>query len=164
MVKPPRSVWPMWAGVFLSLGAALCGFGLLAQFAAIPVRSGNAADFLRMGGLCLIVGGACALWSRRNNAIQRRLRRDGTAVSGTVHSVKHHIYVNWNRASFSNAAGHNSPWSVCCEYSYGGRTYTVRSDFLWARPAGGGQCPTIYLDPRRPGRAFIDPDTIRTVP
>lgn len=31
--------------------------------------------------------------------------------------------------------------------------------FLWAQPAPG-QRPAVYLDPKHPRRAFLDPDTL----
>ena len=56
--------------------------------------------------------------------------------------------------------GRNSPWSVRCTYEYGGRTYGVDSGLLWKEPAPGLQHPTVYVDPTRPKRAWVDLDTV----
>ena len=41
-------------------------------------------------------GAGCALACLARRRSQARLRREGTAVSGTVRSVRHHIFVTWN--------------------------------------------------------------------
>lgn len=89
-----------------------------------------------------------------------RLQSAGTAVPGTIVQVRRHSFIRWERESFSSWPGRNSPWSVRCTYEYGGRTYGVDSGLLWKEPAPGLQHPTVYVDPGRPKRAWVDPDTI----
>ena len=101
---------------------------------------------------------ALACLARRRS--QARLRREGTAVSGTVRSVRHHIFVTWNTQSFVNVPGRNSPWSAVCGYTWGGRDYTVSTGLLWGEPQEGSEV-LVWLDPDRPGRAFVDPDSVR---
>ena len=84
----------------------------------------------------------------------------GVAVPGTIVQVRHHVFINWNLEHFSSWPGQGSPWSVRCTYEYGGRTYGVDSGLLWKEPAPGLQHPTVYVDPGRPKRAWVDPDTI----
>ncbi len=84
---------------------------------------------------------------------------EGTAVSGTVRSVRHHIFVTWNTQSFVNVPGRNSPWSAVCGYTWGGWDYTVSTGLLWGSPRRGEAL--VWLDPDRPGRAFVDPDSVR---
>ena len=47
-----------------------------------------------------------------------------------------------------------------CIYRWEERTYCVRSQFLWRKPGGFEQRPTVYLDPLDPRRAWIDPETL----
>ena len=84
----------------------------------------------------------------------------GTVVTGTVRSVRHHIFVTWNTQSFVNVPGRNSPWSAVCGYTWGGRDYTVSTGLLWGEPQEGAEV-LVWLDPDRPGRAFVDPDSVR---
>lgn len=118
--------------------------------------------FLPIGGRPAGGGGAGAPWAclaRRRS--QARLRREGTAVSGTVRSVRHHIFVTWNTQSFVNVPGRNSPWSAVCGYTWGGRDYTVSTGLLWGEAPGGGGGPRLAGTRDRPGRAFVDPDSVR---
>ena len=62
--------------------------------------------------------------------------------------------------SFVNVPGRNSPWSAVCGYTWGGRDYTVSTGLLWGEPQEGAEV-LVWLDPDRPGRAFVDPDSVR---
>ena len=137
--------------------AELCAW-VLGLMGAFFLLFGGA--FLPIGAALLAAGGGCALACLARRRSQARLRREGTAVSGTVRSVRHHIFVTWNTQSFVNVPGRNSPWSAVCGYTWGGRDYTVAAGLLWGEPQEGAEV-LVWLDPDRPGRAFVDPDSVR---
>ena len=137
--------------------AELCAW-VLGLMGAFFLLFGGAV--LPIGAALLAAGGGCALACLARRRSQARLRREGTAVSGTVRSVRHHIFVTWNTQSFVNVPGRNSPWSAVCGYTWGGRDYTVSTGLLWGEPQEGAEV-LVWLDPDRPGRAFVDPDSVR---
>lgn len=101
-------------------------------------------------------GGGCALACLARRRSQARLRREGTAVSGTVRSVRHHIFVTWNTQSFVNVPGRNSPWSAVCGYTWGGRDYTVSTGLLWGSPRRGRRS-SFGWDPGPAGAGLCGP-------
>lgn len=154
-MKRPNSFPALWALLLSLIGGGLFLFGLVYTVFSLPMRSGSSWAILLTGGAFLIAGGACALLARRRSRQQTRLREHGTAVPGRSVRVKRHSFVTWNETP-----GSRSPWSVWCEYDYEGRAYTVRSGFFWTKPSEYDQHPLVYLDPERPQRAVLDPDSI----
>ena len=157
----PNSRAELCAWVLGLMGAFFLLFGGAALLWDIPVGgAGPDWAFLPIGAALLVAGGGCALACLARRRSQARLRREGTVVSGTVRSVRHHIFVTWNTQSFVNVPGRNSPWSAVCGYTWGGRDYTVSTGLLWGEPQEGAEV-LVWLDPDRPGRAFVDPDSVR---
>ena len=157
----PNSRAELCAWVLGLMGAFFLLFGGAVLLWYIPVGgAGPDWAFLPIGAALLAAGGGCALACLARRRSQARLRREGTAVSGTVRSVRHHIFVTWNTQSFVNVPGRNSPWSAVCGYTWGGRDYTVSTGLLWGEPQEGAEV-LVWLDPDRPGRAFVDPDSVR---
>ena len=119
-----------------------------------------------MGAFFLLFGGAVLLWdipvggAGPDWAFLPRGAALLAAGGGCARSVRHHIFVTWNTQSFVNVPGRNSPWSAVCGYTWGGRDYTVSTGLLWGEPQEGAEV-LVWLDPDRPGRAFVDPDSVR---
>ena len=138
----PNSRAELCAWVLGLMGAFFLLFGGAVLLWDIPVGgAGPDWAFLPIGAALLAAGGGCALACLARRRSQARLRREGTAVSGTVRSVR------------------NSPWSAVCGYTWGGRDYTVSTGLLWGEPQEGAEV-LVWLDPDRPGRAFVDPDSV----
>lgn len=135
----PNSRAELCAWVLGLMGAFFLLFGGAVLLWDIPVGgAGPDWAFLPIGAALLAAGGGCALACLARRRSQARLRREGTAVSGTVRSVRHHIFVTWNTQSFVNVPGRNSPWSAVCGYTWGGWDYTVSTGLLWGGPRRGG--------------------------
>ena len=157
-MKEPKSVWEILAPILLILGALFALLGALGLAGiSIPMRSGLQEDFFLIGAGLLAAGGLCALaaWGKRRR--QTWLRENGRAVPGEVTAVRHHTTINYGAVK----GRRRSPWSVECRYTWDGQTYTARTPLLWEKPAKGGQRPLVYLDPERPRRAAVDPDSVR---
>lgn len=160
-MRPPNSISALCAMTFGLLGAAFLILDVVFGGLGLPVRGASSGwAFLPIGGVCLLIGLVCALAVRRRRRREGRLQSAGVAVPGTIVQVNHHIFINWNLEHFSSWPGRNSPWSVRCTYEYEGRTYGVDSGLLWKEPAPGLQHPTVYVDPTRPKRAWVDLDTV----
>ncbi len=160
-MKPPSSYSVLIALVLIPLGGLFALLGLLGQAFPFTMRSGEAWQFIPVGLILAAVGGLCILAAAQKKVIQSRLLAGGRPVQGSILEVKHHIFVTYNISSFTNCPGKNSPWTVLCQYTWEGRTYTVRSGFFWRKPSEYDQHPVVYLDPEHPKRAFLDPDSIR---
>lgn len=163
-MKRPNSLFSVWAQALVVLGAVFCILGFASFVRPIPMRSGEAWMFLFAGLPLLLCGGVCALLAQRKRSVNARLRAEGVPVSGRVRSVKHHRFAAVKTIDFRSRRGRTSHWSVLCEYTWEGRTYTVRSGLLWSKPGDGEQHPVIYLDPQHPKNAFVAPDSIRPDP
>ena len=163
-MRPPDSISSLCALTFGLLGAAFVVIGTLYGCLGVSIRGASSSwAFLPIGVACLLLGLVCALAVRLRRRRERRLQSTGVAVPGTVIQVRHHIFINWNLEHFSSWPGRNSPWSIRCTYEYEGRTYGVDSGLLWHEPAPGLHHPTVYLDSKRPGRAYVDLDTVVTL-
>ena len=122
------------------------------------MRNGDSSSFL-LGGLPLLaLGGGLLLWARRKERDWYRLRTEGRAVPGRLvpEATRHHWYTSFG----SDGLRKRSPWTVLCTYQWEGKTYSVRSEFLWKRPAGTDQRPAVYLDPLAPQRSWVEPDSL----
>ena len=160
-MRPPDSISALCAMTFGLLGAAFVVIGALFGCLGVSIRGAASSwAFLPIGVVCLLIGLVCALAVRRRRRRERWLQSAGVAVPGTIVQVHHHIFINWNLEHFSSWPGRNSPWSVRCTYEYEGRTNGVDSGLLWKEPAPGHQHPTVYVDPTRPKRAWVDLDTV----
>ncbi|MBM6681662.1 DUF3592 domain-containing protein [Pseudoflavonifractor capillosus] len=159
-MRPPNSISALCAMTFGLLGAAFVAIGTLYGCLGVSIRGAASSwAFLPIGVVCLLIGLVCALVVRRRRR-EGRLRSAGIAVPGTIVQVRRHIFIRWERESFSSWPGRNSPWSVRCTYEYEGRTYGVDSGLLWKEPAPGLQHPTVYVDHTHPKRAWVDLDTV----
>ena len=157
-MRAPRCYEALLAFLLLMLGAIFSLLGLLFGSLSLPVRNGDARSFL-LGGLPLLaLGAGLLLWARRRERGWDWLKTEGRAVPGklVLEATRHHWYTSFG----SDGLRKRSPWTVLCIYQWEGKTYSVRSEFLWNRPAGSGQTPTVRLDPLVPQRAWIDPDSM----
>lgn len=159
MMRRPSSVLALWALVLGALGAVFTLLGLVGAAAAVPMRDGKASDFLPFGLTFLLAGGVCLCADRRKKAARARLLEEGRPVTGRIADVRHHPLINYNIQPFTTLPGRNSPWTALCEYQWEGQTYLLRSPLIWGRPREGARV-TVYLDPRRPKRAAVDPDSV----
>ena len=159
MKTPPQYVSQLLALVLGGIGAAFVLMGALYTWLHLPMRSGESWVFSVVGLGLLAAAGLCLAWYRRKKALCRRLRERGVKVEHVGCSVEKWAWINWNTRSFTNIPGQNSPWVVRATYLWEGKSYTVTSPLLWSQPAPV-QYPVIYIDPRHPRRAYIDPDTL----
>ena len=151
----PRTVRTLLSWVFLALGGLFTLIGLLSFVVYIPTRGGEARDFLLPGLLLLLAGGALLLTVCLKNRTDARLRAEGRSVPGTVLKIQYHPWVRVNQ---------NHPWTVLCAYQWEGETYRVRSALLWREPAPNGQRPAVYLNPDRPQKSYIAPESLQYKP
>ncbi len=158
-MRPPDSCAGLTALVLGALGAAFTLLGLVGEAAAIPMRGGQASDFLPFGLILLAAGGVCLCADRRKKAARARLLAEGRPVTGRIADVRHHLLINYNIQPFTALPRRNSPWTALCKYQWEGQTYLIRSPLLWSRPREGARV-TVYLDPRRPKRAAVDLDSV----
>ena len=160
-MRPPRCYEALLGFLFLVMGGVFSLLGLVDFFLSIPMRSGDAHVFL-VGGLPMLLAGGFLLWkARQMERTWERLRTEGRAVSGELvpEATRHHWYTGWG----SDGLHKRHPWTVLCIYRWEGRTYSVRSQFLWQEPAAGRQHPTVWLDPMAPKRAWVDPGSLQYV-
>ena len=158
-MRPPDSYAGLIALVLGALGAVFALLGLVGEAAAIPMRGGQASDFLPFGLAFLAAGGVCLGVDRLRAAARARLLAEGRRVRGEVLDVKRHIFVSFNTKDLIQFPGRSPPWTLLCSYTWEGRTYTVRSPFLWQQPANP-RSVDICIDPARPGRAAVDLDSV----
>ena len=128
----------------------------LSMVATIPMRNGE-PGFCGLAGLALLFAAMlCTLVVHWQGLRRERLRCDGFPVQGRIIKAVCHLSV-----SYGSGAGvrKRHPWTVLCEYSYEGQTYTVRSTFLWDEPVG--KTAKIFLDQLRPERAWVDPRSLQ---
>lgn len=160
-MKPPRTYRAIIALVLLALGGVFTLLGVLGAFAVpIPMRSGEAWMFLPVGLILLAAGVVLVLSLGRTKRLQARLRVEGVPVPGRVTAIRYHKYTSYG-SDPDFVSYKRSPWTVTCEYQWERQTYTVRSPLLWDKPRAEDQQPTVYLDPNRPRRAFLDPESLR---
>lgn len=159
MKTPPQYVSQLLALVLGGIGAAFVVMGLLFTGLHLPMRSGESWMFSVVGLGLLAAAGVCLLCYVRRKVCIRRLRERGVRVEHVGCSVEKCMWITWNTRSFTNIPGKNSPWVVRAVYLWEGKRYTVTSPLLWTQPTLV-QYPVIYIDPRHPRRACIDPDTL----
>ena len=159
MKTPPQYVSQLLALVLGCIGAAFVVMGLLFTGLHLRMRSGESWMFSAVGLVLLAAAGVCLLCYVRRKVCIRRLREQGVRVEHVGCSVEKCMWITWNTRSFTNIPGKNSPWVVRAAYLWEGKRYTVTSPLLWTQPAPV-QYPVIYIDPRHPRRACIDPDTL----
>lgn len=160
-MRQPRTIWALCAYIFGLMGILFALLGTIFYIAGIPFNGGPNWCFIPVGAAFLLGGAVC--WAKRRLKEQRieNLKATGIPVVGSIQSVRHLVWINWNKNTFVNRPGQASPWAVQCSYCYGGRTYTVKSLLSWTKPAAGFQQPVIYLDPCNPAHACVDMDTIK---
>lgn len=159
MKMPPQYVSQLLALVLGGIGAAFVLMGALYTWLHLPMRSGESWVFSVVGLVLLAAAGVCLAGYRRKKALFRRLRERGVRVEHVGCSVEKCMWITWNARSFTNIPGQNSPWVVRATYLWDGKSYTVTSPLLWTQPAPV-QYPVIYVDPKHPRWAYLDPDTL----
>lgn len=160
MKGAPRSMAGLLAGLLTGMGTAFALLGVLFAGLGVPVKGGSPWFFAGLGLVLLGAGGVCALVRHRERARWKRLRAEGVPLPGRVLAVERHTFVTWNVDSFTTLPGRSCPWFVRCGYTLGGREYAVTSEFLWREPLENSPALTVYADPARPRRAWVDPDTL----
>ena len=136
----PNSRAELCAWVLGLMGAFFLLFGGAVLLWDIPVGgAGPDWAFLPIGAALLVAGGGCALACLARRRSQARLRREGTAVSGTVRSVRHHIFVTWNTQSFVNVPGPELALERGVRVHLGRPgLYRVHRPAVGGAPGGGG--------------------------
>lgn len=152
MVDPHLYDWKPYANPWRAMACLLLWLmgALWLPLSLIPPGSGW---FVLFSLLFFLAGTVLFLLCRREGMRNARLRTNGWPVHGGVLRVKHHLLLP------RSAAG---PWTALCQYTYQGRTYTVRSPYLRHAPLTTiEQRPTVYIDKARPHLAYVAPETIR---
>lgn len=161
MKRAPRSMAGLLTVLLTGMGAVFALIGAAFLGLGVPVKGGSPWFFVTLGLLFLGAGGMCALvWSRQRKE-QKRLRAEGVPLPGRVLEVRRHPFITWNVDNFVTLPGQHSPWTLRCAYTLDGREYTVSSELLWQEPLADSPGLTVYADPARPRRAWVDPDTLR---
>ena len=161
MKRAPRSMAGLLTVLFTGMGAVFALIGAVFVGLGVPVKGGNPWFFVALGLLFLGAGGVCALVRSRQRKEQTRLRTEGVPLPGRVLEIQRHPFITWNVDNVVTLPGQHSPWSVRCGYTLDGREYTVSSGLLWQEPLADSPGLTVYADPARPSRAWVDPDTLR---
>ena len=161
MKRAPRSMAGLLTVLFTGMGAVFVLIGAAFLALGVPVKGGSPGFFVTLGLVLLGAGGVRALVQSRQRREQRRLRAEGASLPGRVLEVQRHPFITWNADNFVTLPGQHSPWSVRCAYTLDGGEYTVSSEFLWQEPQADSPGLTVYADPTRPRRAWVDPDTLR---
>lgn len=159
-MDPPSSFSGLFSRILIPMGIFFSLLGLIGALMSFPMKNGEAWFFFPIGIILLFLGCVCALFTVWSKGYRNRLLSQGQAVQGTIISVRHYMFINWNITSLTTIPGKNAPWLMKCHYTWEGEDYAVRSPLLWNRPCEG-QFPTIYIDPDRPNLAVVDPDSIR---
>lgn len=161
MKRAPGSMTGLLAVVLPGMGAAFALIGAVFAGLGVRVKGGSPWFFAALGLALLGAGGVCALVRCGQRKEQTRLRAEGVPLPGRVLEVQRHPFITWNVDNLTTLPGQHSPWSVRCGYTLGGREYVVTSEWLWQEPLADSPGLTVYADPSRPGRAWVDPDTLR---
>ena len=160
-MRQPQTIWSLCAFIFGWMGIIFVFLGMLLYITGIPVNGGQNWFFIPIGAVLLLGSMICLTGCRLQKQHIKYLKTNGIPVFGTIKSVRHLVWINWNTKTFVNRPGQCSPWVVQCSYCYGGRIYTVKSLLSWIKPSDDFQQPVIYLDPRNPAHAYVDMDTIK---
>lgn len=161
MKRVPRSMAGLLTVLLTGMGAVFALIGAVFVGLGVSVKGGSPWFFVTLGLVLLGAGGVCALVQSRQRREQTRLRTEGVPLPGRVLEVQRHPFITWNVDNFVTLPGQHSPWTLRCAYTLDGREYTVSSGFLWQEPLADSPGLTVYADPARPRRAWVDPDTLR---
>ena len=161
MRRTPGSMAGLLAVVLTGMGAVFALIGAAFLGLGVPVKGGSPWFFAALGLVLLGAGGACALVRSRQRREQRRLRSEGVPLPGRVLEIQRHPFITWNVDNFVTLPGQHAPWTLRCGYTLDGREYIVSSGLLWQEPLAHSPGLTVYADPTRPRRAWVDPDTLR---
>lgn len=161
MKRMPRSMSGLLAVVLTGMGAVFVLIGAVFLGLRIAVSGASPWCFGILGVLLLGSGCISAVVRFRQRREWEHLRTEGVPLSGRMLAVQRHSLITWNTDSFTTLPGQNSPWSIRCGYTLDGREYSVSSEFLWQEPLTDSPGLTVYADPARPRRAWVDPDTLR---
>lgn len=161
MKRAPRSMAGLLTVLLTGMGAVFALIGAAFVGLGVSVKGGSPWFFVTLGLVLLGAGGVCALVQSRQRREQKRLRTEGVPLPGRVLEVQRHPFITWNVDNFVTLPGQHSPWTLRCAYTLDGREYTVSSGFLWQEPLADSPGLTVYADPARPRRAWVDPDTLR---
>ena len=154
-LRRPAGRLEMVTIVVAALSVAFLLFYGLSMVAAVPMRSGEPWMLGTTGLALLFTAISCMVIVHWQGRGRDRLRRDGFPVPGQVIKVTCHPSVSYGSVGVRK----RHPWTVWCEYSYEGQTYTVRSTFLWDEPVG--KTAKIFLDQLHPERAWVDPKSLQ---
>lgn len=161
MRRAPRSMAGLLTVLLTGMGAVFALIGAAFLGLGVPVKGGSPWFFALLGLLFLGAGGVSALVQSRQRREQTRLRTEGVPLPGRVLEVQRHPFITWNVDTVVTLPGQHSPWTLRCTYTLDGREYTVSSGLLWQEPLADSPGLTVYADPTRPRRAWMDPDTLR---
>lgn len=162
MRQPPNFFSQLLALVLGGIGVAFVLMGALFTWMDLPIQGGGGWSFSAVGVVLLAAAAVCLVRYRWKKALCRRLRERGVRVEHVSATVEKLVWITWNVRSFTNIPGENCPWVVRCRYRWKDKFYTVTSPLVWTQPAPV-QYPVIYIDPKHPQRACIDPDTLSLI-
>ena len=111
----------------------------------------------------LLCGGLMFLHMRRKRQLADQLLSKGRRVAARIVRIKRHTTANLSFSSSRGRAAARSPWTVYCEYDLAGKTYSIRTEYLWKQPSPNSPDLTVALDPAAPQRAVVDTQTLRYV-
>ena len=111
----------------------------------------------------LVCGILMLLQVRRKRRTEAHLLEKGQRVSAKIIRAKHHTPMNLSFSSSRGRAAARSPWTAYCEYEWGGKTYSIHTNYLWGQPWIDSPKVEVALDPAAPERGVVDPQTIHYV-
>ena len=112
---------------------------------------------------CLAAGVLMILRIRRKRKEDNRILEEGQRVNAKIVRAKHHTTANLSFSSSRGRAASRSPWTAWCEYQWDGKTYTIRTNYLWMQPWMESPKVEVALDPAAPQRGVVDARTIHYV-
>lgn len=116
-----------WVGLSFVVCGVLCFIGVLqpSERSMVQTQATLGIIFLSLGIVFFIVQSVLKAVGSRKNKLHDELFRNGARVNGTVEKVYLQRYVQY---------GKESPWVIGYTYTYQGKNYHHKSDFLWKKP------------------------------
>lgn len=104
-MRQPRTIWALCAYIFGLMGILFALLGTTFYIAGIPFNGGPNWCFIPVGTAFLLGGAVC--WAKRRLKEQRieNLKATGIPVVGSIQSVRHLVWINWNKKTFVNRPG-----------------------------------------------------------
>lgn len=148
MYKKPDWQLRACAGVSAALGLFLTALGLLGRPLGLYFSDAELSALLCFGGAAFALCALSLLFILLRRRMRSRLMERGVAAEAKLVSI-----VSDRRVHRGSGTGR---FMVTCRYEFRGKQY--RSYISGLKLGPSPDCsPRVYLDPRRPRRAVIDP-------